>query len=161
MIERLEEESVVCRAAYKVMLNEGIKFPEEKGPATYSYGEKIKGVKTIFNAFEVKLQHSPFSGEYKIPKSNQKNMIELYNRQKMYAKILNGLRFMTRASEFAHYDSPENFPSWVKNAKWENDYSEKGKRIKWERLVLFQPGVGETAWSILKRTYEKSTEVAV
>jgi len=161
MIERLEEESIFCRSAYKVMLKEGIKFPDEKGPATYSYGEKTKGIKKIFNAFEAKLQHSPFTGDYKIPKSNQKNMIELYNRQKMYAKILNGLRFMTRASEFAHYDSPENFPSWVKNTKWESDYSEKGKRIKWERLVLFQPGVGETAWSILKRTYEKSTEVAV
>lgn len=161
MIERLEEESICCRISYKSMLQKGIKFPEGNGPVAHEYGEKSEGVKKIFNAFEVKLQHTPFNGDYKVPKTSQKNMMELYNRQKMYGKILSGLRFMTRASEFSHYDNPENFPSWIKNTKWEKDYSEKGKRIKWERLVLFQPAVGEIAWSILKRTYEKSTEVAI
>ena len=33
------------------------------------------------------------------------------------------------------------------------------KRIKWERLVLFQPGVGERGVSIRKRNYEKSEMV--
>jgi hypothetical protein len=160
MIERLEEEAKWCRVAYKIMLKEGIKFPKGDGPSAYEYGEKTKGVKKILNAFEVNLQHSPFNGKYKMPKTNQKNMMELYGRQKMYGKILTNLRFMTRASEFAHYSNPDSFPGWLKNTNWEKDYSEKGKRIKWERLVLFQPGVGETAWSILKRTYEKSTEVA-
>ncbi len=160
MIERLTEEASWCRAAYKIMLQMGIKFPGEKGPAAYSYGEKTKGIKKIFTSFEVKLQHSPFKGEYKMPKTNQKNMIALYDKQKRYAQIIEGLRFMTRASEFAHYSNPDSFPGWLKNIKWEEDYSEKGKRIKWQRLVLFQPGVAEIGWSILKRTYEKSTEVA-
>jgi len=160
MIERLEEEASFCRVAYKLMIQKGIKFPEGSGPQSYEYDEKAKGVKKIFNAFEVNLQHSPFTGEYKVPKANQKNMMELYNRQKRYGKILSNLRFMIRATEFSHYSNPENFPAWLKNTKWEPNYVEKGKRIKWQRLVLFQPGVGETAWSILKRTYEKSTEVA-
>jgi hypothetical protein len=160
MIERLEEEASWCRVAYKNMLKDGIKFPKGDGPVAYEYGAKAKGVRKTFSAFEVKLQHTPFTGEYKGLNSNQKNMMELYGKQKMYSRILAKLRFMARASEYAHYKNSDSFPSWLKNTNWEKDYVEKGKRIKWERLVLFQPGVAEIGWSILKRTYEKSTEVA-
>ena len=161
LIERLEEESKFCRSAYKNILKDGINFPDSTGPVSYSYSEKTKGVKRKYNAFEVKLQHSSFVGEYQTPESNQKNLVDLYIKQKNYRSILASLRFMTRATEFSHYNNPQNFPSWIKNTNWEKDYSEKGKRIKWERLVLFQLGVGQIPWAILKRTYQKSTEVAL
>ena len=51
-------------------------------------------------------------------------------------------------------------PHWLENVKWENDYVVPGKRIKWERLVLFQPGVGKRSVSIRKRNYEKSEIVS-
>jgi len=160
MIERLVEESSFCREGYKKMLKKGINFPSSEGPTSYSYGTKVKGIKKKFNAYEVKLQRPDFEGEYKVLKPSQDNMLELYLRQKTFSKVANSLRFMTRATEYAHFTNADNFPSWLKNTKWESNYVEKGKRIKWNRLVLFQPGVGKLPWAILKRVYKKSTEVA-
>ncbi|MCK5600565.1 hypothetical protein KAR91_01780, partial [Candidatus Pacearchaeota archaeon] len=70
------------------------------------------------------------------------------------------LRFMTRASEYAHYRNSDRMPAWLKNVAWEEDFVEPGKRTKWERLKLFQPKVGEQSVSILKRTFVKSATVS-
>ena len=68
--------------------------------------------------------------------------------------------FMARATEYAHYKAPDRIPAWIRNETWEDDFVEPGKRVKWQRLKLFQPEVGKHAVSILKRVTEKSAQVS-
>ena len=51
------------------------------------------------------------------------------------------------------------FPSWLKNVKWEESYTPKGKRTVWNRLIFFQPGIGKQGVSIRFREYEKTERV--
>ena len=67
---------------------------------------------------------------------------------------------MTRASEFAHFKNPERLPGWLKNVKWESDFTIPKKRKKWDRLKLFQTKPGELSVSILKREFMKSATVS-
>ena len=52
-------------------------------------------------------------------------------------------------------------PHWIKNVEWEPGFREPGKRTDWERLKLFQPEPGLHSVSILKRTFDKATQVAL
>jgi phage antirepressor YoqD-like protein len=68
---------------------------------------------------------------------------------------------MTRATEMAHHQAPNNMPTWLRHVDWEDGYRESSKaRTDWRRLVLFQPKVGEKGFSILTRSYTKSKQVA-
>jgi hypothetical protein len=68
---------------------------------------------------------------------------------------------MARASELAFFEhGDDTMPAWIKDAKWERNYVEKGKRKEWDRLVLFQPEVGKRGVAIRKRTWEKTEEVS-
>jgi hypothetical protein len=98
-------------------------------------------------------------GDYNFYPETQDGLINAYSRRKQIMKVISKLRFMTRASEYAHFKHPERMPHWLQNVKWEDDFTIPGKRIKWQRLKLFQPKVGEFSVSILKRTFEKSARV--
>lgn len=161
LMERLEEEAKYYNSEVKAMLDEGIKFPPGDGPKEYgySYGE---GVQKKFTAFEtmIYIPESRILGEYPLILHNQENLIKYYRKRKEINSAISRLRFMTRATEYAHYTQPTYIPGWLQNVKWESSFSIPGKRIKWDRLKLFQPVVGEHSVSILKRTFEKSTTVS-
>jgi hypothetical protein len=148
----------------KAMLNEGIKYPEGEGPAkaapgTYEYGETVS---KIFPSFQAKIfvPDLNLKGEFaKIP-HDQAHLVATYQKVKRLNNLKSYLTFMTRATELAHYNAPDNMPGWIKNVKWEDDFVEPGKRTKWQRLKLFQPEPGKHSVSILKRVYDKSVQVS-
>lgn len=162
LIERLEDEAKYLYGHVKAMQAEGITFPKKGGPSSHDY-DYGKGKQAKFPAFEsvIYIPKSQISGDYIDIEHNQKNLVDSYRtRTSFIYNILPSLRFMTRASEFAHFKNSDRMPAWLKNVKWESDFVMPGKRIKWDRLKLFQAKVGEHSISILKREYEKSTTVS-
>jgi hypothetical protein len=161
LIDRLEDQAAFMNTEWKRIQATGIKFPPSDGPqsSSYDYG---KGVSKPFTAFEAKIfaPDSVFVGDYSFYPETQKGMLDAYNGRKAIMKAISKLRFMTRASEYAHFKNPDRMPAWLKNVKWEDGFVEPGKRTKWERLKLFQPAVGEQSVSILKRTYTKAATVS-
>jgi hypothetical protein len=162
MIERLEDEMGFLNTEIRRLQADGIKFPKGQGPKKYTYESYGKTERKKFTAFQVKIYMpaSQIQGDYEFIPSTQEALVNAYNKVKEYRKAISKLRFMTRASEFAHYNNPDRFPAWIKNANWEADFVEPGKRTKWQRLKIVQPKVGERSVSLLKRTFEKSATVS-
>lgn len=161
LINRLEEEAKFLNTQIKTMKAAGIEFPDGKGPASYDY-EYGETKSEKFLAFEsmIYIPEVETKGDYPVLEPSQENLVAIYNRRKEVNKVISKLRFMTRASEFAHFKAPDRFPSWIKNTSWESGFKIPKKRIEWDRLKLFQTKPGELSVSILKRTYEKSARVA-
>lgn len=163
VIERLAEEVKVLNSQIKEMLVAGIEFPSsDQGPESYSarsYGDS-KSMK--FESFESKIfiPELGLKGEYPKVKITQPGLVSTYKKKKELSRIKDSLMFMTRATEYAHYKAPERIPAWIRNETWEDDFVEPGKRVKWQRLKLFQPEVGKHSVSILKRVTEKSAQVS-
>jgi len=163
MIERLEDEAAFLNTEVKRMLAAGVKFPEGEGSKSYSYGESGAKVSKSFDAFESKvyIPKTQIEGDYSLYEDmNQELLLKAYSTRKEMNRVIGKLRFMTRASEYAHTQNPDRMPHWLKNVKWESDFVEPGKRTKWDRLKLFQPKVGELSVSILKRSFTKSVQVS-
>ena len=163
VIERLAEEVKFLNVQTKAMLAAGIEFPPGKD-APDSYGGRTYGdSKSMkFESFEAKIfiPELGLKGEYPKIEHSQKNLIDAYAKKKELARIKDSLMFMARATEYAHYKAPDRIPAWIRNETWEDDFVEPGKRVKWQRLKLFQPEVGKHAVSILKRVTEKSAQVS-
>lgn len=164
MINRLVEESAFLNTEVKRLQALNIQFPEGAGPTSYMYLPPTgdRGVSKKFVAFEAKIfiPKSKFIGKYPAVVETQEGLVSAYEGRKEINRILNGLRFMTRATEYAHYINPDRIPAWLKNVEWEEGFVEPGKRTKWDRMKLFQDAVGEHSISILKRVYTKSAIVA-
>lgn len=163
LIDRLTEEASYFNSEIKKMLKEGIKFPEnEKGiEFEWPHKEVEEGKSIKVKAFQVEIDVPKNNSSFQIYDYNQDNLVRLSNLRRYYIyDLIPKLRFATRATELSYYKCQQNMPAWLENVKWEKDYVIPGKRIKWERLVLFQPGVGERAVSIRKRNYEKSEIVS-
>jgi len=162
LMERLQDEASFLNSEVKRLLAAGISFPEGEGPKTYSreYG---KSKQQVFPAFECRIYipDTHIEGDYNFIEETQAGLVKAYNTQKYYTyTLIPMLRFMTRASEYAHYKNPDRFPSWLKNVKWEPGFKIPPRgRTQYERLKLFQPKVGEHSVSILKRSYTKSATV--
>ena len=164
LITRLEDQAKFLNGEVKRMKAAGINFPAGDGPKTYatSYG---KSKQEKFTAFECKI-HMPsahITGEYEqidLTHLTQADLVAAYRDRKEMVKVISALRFMTRASEYAHFKNPDRMPAWLKNMGWETGFVEPGKRTEWDRLKLFQAAVGEHSVSILKRTYQKSATVS-
>jgi hypothetical protein len=161
LLDRLEDESKFYASEIKRLQAEGITFPKGEGPREFVPYTKEKGVRKSFTAFEVRVQYPEIEGKYSKSDSTQEMLVELYNRRKYFVYTLAPrLRFMTRAAEYAHFKNANRMPFWIQNNKWQSGYKLPRGRIEWDRLVLFQPEPGKPAVSLLKRQYEKSTEVA-
>lgn len=160
LIDRLKEEGSFYRSEVKRLLAKGIEYPEGTGPAPYTPGEKIPGVKRKFKAFNVIVQYPPFDGKYTPVKDTQAGLVEAYTHQKSFKNLARRLSFAVRATELAHYRQPRNLPAWLKNVKWESGYRLPKGRTDYDRLVLFQPAPGQVGFSLLKREFEKTAEVA-
>lgn len=165
MIMRLEDECSYLNSQISQMLKAGIKYPEKEEikkdyPKSISVGEK-KSIKVP--AFQVELDVPENNSVYENYEFTQENLIKLTDKRKyLFDTVLPHLRFHTRITEFAFYKygRDKELPSWMENITWEKDFVPKGKRTKWDRLVLFQPKVGEFGVSIRKRLYEKSETVS-
>jgi hypothetical protein len=162
LIDRLTEEASYYYSETKKMLEEGIRFSEREN-SNEEEGQRVereKGKSIKVKAFQVEIDTPKNESVFPTFEHNQENLIKLSDLRRYYIyKLIPKLRFATRATELSYYNSQDNMPSWLENVKWEKDYVVPGKRIKWERLVLFQPGVGERGVSIRKRNYEKSEMV--
>ena len=160
--DRLTDQAAFMNTEVKRIQAAGIKFPpkgDKPESHDYAYGDAVQ---KTFDAFEAMI-YTPktfIEGDYEFYPETQKGLTTAYGDRKALMKVISRLRFMTRASEYAHYKNPDRMPAWFKNVKWEEDFSIPGKRIKWQRLKLFQPKVGEQSISILKRQYQKSARVA-
>jgi len=163
MIERITEEAKYLNSEVKAMVKEGIEFPSGRGPVTHEYGEAGETKSVSFNAFESKIYIPDLGlkGEFLKVEHNQKKLVEIYEKRKNLNRVKEGLTFMTRATEYAHFIAQDRMPAWIQNAEWEDGFVEPGKRTKWSRLKLFQPKVGEHSVSILKRTYSKAARVDI
>ncbi len=165
LIQRLVEERKYLNLVKKNMLEDGINYPVSDGlkfaPKSYTDKSVDKGKQIKVKSFNVEIDF-PQNDESKFLKYeyNQDNLVKVTKLWRKFGTDITNLRFMTRVTELAHFNNPGRFPHWLKNMKWENDYKLKGKKIKWERLVLFQPGVGEQAIAIRKRTFEKAERVS-
>ena len=167
LINRLREESTHYKTLIQQMLDSGIQYPPGDVPAEWPEQTKEEGKSIKVTAFQVELDLPKEKGMFPLCEFNQKNLVDVTRKRKDFIyKIIPKLSFATRSTELAFYKYGRNgngeiFPSWLENVKWERNYIIPGKRIKWDRLVLFQPGVGERAVSIRKREYEKSEQVSL
>lgn len=159
LINRLDEESKDLNIQIKRMLENGINYPpiSEEAQSKPASIPQENGKRINVKAFEVEIDVPNNSTKFPVYSDSQENLILITRKRKDYVyKIIPKLRFATRATEYAYYSNGEGkFPTWLENVKWEADYIQKGKRKKWDRLVLFQPSVGEIGVSIRKRVYDK------
>jgi hypothetical protein len=158
LIDRLIEESTYYNSEIKKMLEEGIRYPVSEIPTEWPKQESEKGKSIKVKAFNVEIDIPENDTNFPVYEHNQENLVKLTRLRKQYVyKIIPRLRFATRATELSYYNTKSDvLPAWLKDVKWEKDYVVPGKRTKWERLVLFQPAVGERGVSIRKREFEKS-----
>jgi len=163
LIERLEDEAKFLNTEIKRLQAAGIDFPETAADKPqshdYSYGDTVSKTFVAFQAM-IYIPESQISGDYTMIDMTQEALMAAYTKRKRLMNAVAKLRFMTRASEYAHYINPDRMPAWFRNVQWEEDFTIPGKRIKWQRLKLFQPAVGEHSVSILKRTFTKKARVA-
>lgn len=165
MIERISEQFSDTNKQLKAM-KEKIKFVAEgngtskKSDSDYGTKEVGKTKKVEINAFEVRLEMPEFEGEFPVYEANVTNLKKLEKLLKKMRSTKSKLMFMCRAIELAHYQAKNRFPSWIKGAKWEKGYKPTPRaKNEWERLILFQPKVGERGVSILRREFAKTETV--
>ena len=150
LIERLSDEGRFYYSKMKEMAERGIRLPS-KGYSTETEDTSgDKGEAKVFTGFEVEIDLPSNNSKYKDVEISLESLTYITERRKrLIYSVLPKLRFVTRATELAFYKYGNyNFPAWIQNAKWQTDFVAPGKRTKWNRLVLFQPGVGEYGVSI-------------
>ncbi len=164
LIARMTEEAKWMGTQVKAMLEDGIKFPSEGFGAkkVWPKTEKEEGKSVKFSSLEVDVDVPDYEDEYPEVDFNQKTLVYLDRKRRLWNNIIPTLRFPVRVTELAFFkhginDGVERLPSWIGgSSEWERDYKLKGKKIKWNRLSLVQPGVGERAISIRYRIKEKA-----
>lgn len=164
LIERITDECKNWFTQIKRMQKNGIEYPQTDKESAKSWPKKIKenGKSVKFESLEVEVDF-PMFNEYKIYEDTQANLIILTSLRKYNTyTLLPILRFATRCSELAfHKYSDNQLPSWIGGGtKWENGFKLPQKRIKWDRLKIVQPAVGEFSIAIRKRIKTKSEIMA-
>jgi len=162
LISRLEEESQNLNIQIKRMLSDGIDFPEERPKKEWPKTTKGEGKSIKVKAFQAEVDFPTDDSEFPVYENSVENLVTLSERRKaMVYGITPRLRFATRATELAYFKHGEGrFPSWLTDVKWEKGFVFPKKRTAWDRLVLFQPKVGEMGVAIRKREYDKSEIVS-
>lgn len=162
LIDRLTDESAYYNTVLKAMEADGCVKKTEPYPQTTAVAE-TKSIQV--KAFEAIVDFIDNTTTFPKYEHTQENFDMLYERRKKLVYTIKPiLMFMVRATECAFINHVNekglnSFPSWLKDVKWEEDYTPKGKRTKWNRLVFFQPGVGKTGVSLRFRVWEKSERV--
>lgn len=172
LLQTLRERATYYRAVVKDMQSKGVKFPksEIKMPGRpksgYSKGPKkiaVGDAETIkVPAFYVELDIPDSEKDYPEYEYTSENLKKLSDLAHKYTyKDVPKIQVMVRATELAHFNAADRFPGWIKDTEWQKDFVPKGKRAKWERLILFQPKVGDFGVAIRKRTVIKTEEVSI
>ena len=175
LVQRLVEENAYWRSAIKDMLQEGIRHPGHGGASLRSTGRwyHARGVKRArrgavteagqkktVTCFEAEVD-VPFQNEYGKVVENEATLVALETHLRSRTQMLERLRFLTRATEFAydrqieakafaaglpglpgrHLHVVEDwwpgtaFPSWLQGVAWE-DYKKPRSKTVWQRLEL-------------------------
>jgi len=161
LVMRMVAERNHLDAERKRLIAGGATYPPKYAEEHKFFPKQTKdsGVSVKVSCLEVDLDvPEPNSGFVPYSISND-NLVAADVKYKQLGKARETLQFITRSVELAvNQMGFDHFPRWLQDVKWE-DYTAKGKRTMWNRLVLFQPGVGERAVSIRQRTWEKSEKV--
>lgn len=169
LIQRMSHEAQFLNTEIKRLQAAGVRYPitgegaKKVWPKSHKVGE-AKSVKV--DAMEVEVDLPAFSGEYDSIEATQEELVRITDLRKSWVnKIVPMLRFATRTVELAFFkhgmkDGVPKMPSWISGAEWEKDFVLPGKRNKWNRLILFQPAVGEFGVAIRYRLFQKSERVA-
>jgi len=163
MESRLYADATFFKDEIKRLLDAGVTYPATDSPRIWPHQKTVGGaVSKKVTAFQVELDLPDFTGVYKPLENTQENLVMATKmRSKYIYTLIPKLRFMTRATEYAFWKyGQDRMPAWLENVKWEEGYVPKGKRTKWDRLVLFQPAPGHTGVSIRKREWQKTEKVA-
>lgn len=165
LIDRITEEAAYYNTVIKDMIAKGVKYLQEKQPETYPQTAKVGDAQSIkVTAFEALVDfpsdNSAFP-EFEYTTEMLEKLTEL--RKKLVYSITPKLRYAVRATECAFYQHVKkhnlsSFPSWVKGIEWEVDYIPKGKRTKYNRIVLTTADNGDEA-AIRFRVWQKSEQV--
>jgi len=170
LIQRLTDEAKFYGLEIKRLQEAGARFPESGDGAkkVWPKSSKDAGKSVKFRSLEVEIDIPEYTGEWQQCDVSQTNLIDLDERRRQInSTIIPNLRFATRCTELAFFkhamnDELHRMPAWLAGGtKWQKNYVPKGKRTKWERLVLFQPSVGERAVAIRMRVKEKSEIMAM
>jgi len=169
LIDRLKRELSYINLHIKEMKANGIFYKEDSvfyppRPKSKDVGER-KSIKV--DAFHVEIDIPYNDSDWPLYDHNVENLELLSTMAKKYRSALENLRFMTRATECSYYKKwkergeKDAFPSWIKDTTWQTGFKLPRKRIEWDRLILFQPKVGERGVAIRKRHFKKSERVDV
>lgn len=177
VIDRLTSEAEYLNKRVKELKAAGVQMPSKGGGAAeseYQPTQKVGAEKDIIvKAFEVEVDVPDAEGDFPAVAETSDALYEAYERRKRIVYDLKPrLQFAARSVEYAfrHFgfaenagpdtDKPaENLPTWI-TATWERGYVQKGKKKSWNRLVLFQPAVGEEGVSLRYRLWDKKEKIA-
>jgi hypothetical protein len=170
LIERLTEQAADNFKQMKKMQTEGIMYPvtgELGSPKVWPKSSKEEGKSVKFETLEAEVDF-PMSNEYPKLESTQENLVKLTDQRRYWnSTVIPNLRFQTRITEYAFYkfgikkEGGEKMPAWLSGGtEWQRDFKFPRKQIKWDRIKLMQPGVGEFSVSIRKRIKTKSEIMA-
>lgn len=162
LIKRLTEQSADIFKQIKQMLADGINYPEtgEHAKKVWPKSYKEEGKSVTFESLEVEIDIPDNDSEFIQFKVSQENLVYLTELRRLWNNtIIPKLSFSTRITEYAFYKhgmknaGGEKMPTWLSGGtKWERDFKLPKKKIKWDRLKLMQPNVGELSVGIRKRT---------
>lgn len=227
---RLDDEARYLAGMIKVMLTAGVTYPEavtKIWPKQTSVGD-VK--KVVVKSITYKTDIPPIKGAYPEIEMTQENLIAITEKRKWLVYTVKPiLQYAIRGNEYANFKytgEGNEFPHWIQNAKWEQDYKApptftvnpnfinkfkgndkaiqiltlmnsrsykenelpqffeeyerfnllfnslneipdevktkvrctKGKTL-YERLIMFQGGVGEYGVSLLRKTFDKTEAV--
>lgn len=171
LIERLTEQASDHFKQIQKMQSEGINYPssgEVGAQKEWAKSTKEEGKSVKFESLEVEVDF-PMNGEYPQLESNQENLVALTEERRLWNNtVIPNLRFACRITEYAFYkygikkEGGEKMPAWLSGGTtWEREFKFPKKQIKWDRLKLVQPGVGQYSVSIRKRIKSKAQMMAM
>jgi hypothetical protein len=172
MVARLKAEASWLKSECARLEAAGIQYSttgegaKKVWPKSVSSGESIP-IKVP--AFQLELDLPEPTNEFPLLEENVESLVAAAQKAKYYSYTLAPhLNFICRGVELAMFKhgfrddakTQEKMPGWIKDAQWARGYKLPRKRVEWNRLVLFQPAVGETGVALRYRIYEKSERVA-
>ena len=165
LIARLGEEASFLRSECKRLLEAGVTVPRLAGDVPpSSRKEKKEGSATMLvQAFECEVD-APWTGEFQPLALTSDALVRATARAKAISYTMNPqLLVPVRATELAFVKNEckeRGFPAWIKGAGWESGYVPKGRKNRYERLVLHQNFPGEIGFALRYRVYPKTEQVA-
>jgi hypothetical protein len=164
LIDRLEQEVEYYNAQIKRIQALGVRFPTTGDGSKKEWSATKKGETepVTVTAFEAEVD-IPWVREFPDTMASQEILVNLDKKvHNIKFKQLPALRFATRATELAFFQKTgrlTSFPAWMKDAKWETNYVQPGKRTEWNRLIMTQRFPFEKGYAIRYREFQKTERI--